>query len=612
FEEQVFSGGANSTDFTLTDVNGDGVAVGVAVVNGVTVSELIINGTIADIAFPGATSTKVVGINDEGIFVGSAQDANGIFGFIGVYPTNFTKVVYPNSTSENELVDVNNNFEALGFYVNSVNQSTFYIFTFSTITKRDGGSFADFTLNPSSGITYAAGSLVATGLNDNGDVVGYFVVNGKTVSFLQKAGGEVLLFDFPGSSYTRINAINDNDEVVGQTGFNGSDFGFYAFSPSDFHLLNVTNALGVNNAGEIAGTNVNGSASSGVLLKPSATSPSSTTTATITSTTSISTTAGSGSGVGNNTTTFATTSASVSTASTASNADTCSKQATTSTVAAQTGTATIVDTCSKKESTTTSVTGCTASSTVNAAASTANYSPPPAANTPNQATTSTNIGNEYYPPPPANSAATANGSPAGNSPASSGYGANTGYYAPPPATVTAAVSSQPPAGNIPTNGGYTAPPAANTGSGYYAPPPATVTAAVTSQPPAGNIPTNGGYTAPPAANTGSGYYAPPPATATGAVSSKAPAANIPTNGGYTAPPAATVATGVNYSAGPAANSPANYGVSITDTVPQKTVTNAPAADTPKNLVSGAMKFWGPAAWAIHLLVVVLGLEFLLG
>ncbi|KAJ3376482.1 hypothetical protein HDU84_009860, partial [Entophlyctis sp. JEL0112] len=572
FEEQVFSGGANATDFTLTDVNGDGVAVGVAVVNGVTVSELIINGTIADIAFPGATSTKVVAINDEGIFVGSAQDANGIFGFIGVYPTNFTKVVYPNSTSENELVDVNNNFEALGFYVNSANQSIFYIFTFSTITKRDGGSFVDFTLNPSSGITYAAGSLVATGLNDNGDVVGYFVVNGKTVSFLQKAGGEVLLFDFPGSSYTRINAINDNDEVVGQTGFSGSDFGFYAFSPSDFHLLNVTNALGVNNAGEIAGTNVNGGASSGVLLKPSATSPSSTTTATITSTTSISTTAGSGSGAGNNTTTFAATSASVPTASTASNADTCSKQATTSTVAAQTGTATIVDTCSKKESTTTSVSGCTASSTVNAA-STANYSPPPAGNTPNQATTSTNIGNEYYPPPPANSAATTNGSPAGNSPASSGYGANTGYYAPPPATVTGAVSSQPPAGNIPTNGGYTAPPAANTGSGYYAP---------------------------------------PPATATGAVSSKAPAANVPTNGGYTAPPAATVATGVNYSAGPAANSPANYAVSITDTVPQKTVTNAPAADTPKNLVSGAMKFWGPAAWAIHLLVVVLGLEFLLG
>jgi len=111
------------------------------------------------------------------------------------------------------------------------------------------------------GATYT----VAYGVNNNGDIVGSFVLNGVQSGFLY-SGGAFQTIACPGVGYTIAQGINDNGVIVGWCGPFGAHRKAYGFICQDGNYSYVTypNALitallGINNQGEIVGTHNRGS-----------------------------------------------------------------------------------------------------------------------------------------------------------------------------------------------------------------------------------------------------------------------------------------------------------------------------------------------------------------
>ncbi len=115
-----------------------------------------------------------------------------------------------------------------------------------------GGSFTAIDV-PGAGYTYV------TGINDLGQVVGWFVyAEGGRHAFLD-TGGSFTIIDVPGASDTYAYGINDNGEIVGYYSRFGTslDYGFLDTNGS-LNTFNVPGALwthanGINDSGQIVG-----------------------------------------------------------------------------------------------------------------------------------------------------------------------------------------------------------------------------------------------------------------------------------------------------------------------------------------------------------------------
>jgi YVTN family beta-propeller protein len=159
--------------------------------------------TPVNVNYPGATHTKLYGINNEGVIVGAANGNTQVF----------------------------------------------------TLSN---GVFTNVPDNPAS-----VGTLENTtfGINDNGDIVGSY--NDKTLGevegFLLK-GGTYTTIRFPGSLTTTVSGINNSDEIVGSyTGSTAGVFHGFMFSNGTYQTIDypgakLTSCLGINNAGTIVGT----------------------------------------------------------------------------------------------------------------------------------------------------------------------------------------------------------------------------------------------------------------------------------------------------------------------------------------------------------------------
>jgi hypothetical protein len=215
--------------------------------------------------FPGSTQTQVTGINDRGITVGfwsdqnTASMSNDNFGF---YWQNgrFHSVNFPTgdnaSPPVNQLLGVNNSDIAVGFYTNGQGSNRGYEYNIRT------RQFTRVNVPGTQSGSVSAPSLTAAAINDNGAVAGFY---NKTTSqvdgFLKLRSGRFITLAYPGASMTQATGVNDSDEVAGTytvgSGNSAVTHGF-VWHDGTFGTVNVpgassTTVNGINNENDLVG-----------------------------------------------------------------------------------------------------------------------------------------------------------------------------------------------------------------------------------------------------------------------------------------------------------------------------------------------------------------------
>jgi len=202
---------------------------------------------------PGSMQTQVTGINNSGVTVGFWVDGQGgNFGFVD-HNGHFTSVTDPNTTSTprfNQLLGINDHNIAVGFYNDANGKSHGYTYNVST------GSFHPVTL------PVAADSITATGINNRGDISGFYTSNGATSGFLLTHAGFRQL-SFGSGNTTQALGVNQADEVVGSyLDGTGATHGFIwshgnlttIDDPKTVHgPTGMTVVNGLNNRGQLVG-----------------------------------------------------------------------------------------------------------------------------------------------------------------------------------------------------------------------------------------------------------------------------------------------------------------------------------------------------------------------
>ena len=204
--------------------------------------------------FPGAASTQVTGINSAGDVSGIYVDAAGAnHGFTRIGGT-FTTVDDPASTVFNQALGINNSNETVGYYtLNSAGAPGDIAYSqkggvFTDINALLPANFnsqavginsvatpwivgfyqPDAALATSLGLVDEGGTITtidqfgstftqALGVNDLGEIVGFYVgADGNQHGYIDD-GGVFTSFDPPGSASTTINGLNDNGDIVVST-----------------------------------------------------------------------------------------------------------------------------------------------------------------------------------------------------------------------------------------------------------------------------------------------------------------------------------------------------------------------------------------------------------
>jgi len=227
---------------------------------------LLHNGYFTSENFPGSVQTQVTGLNDRGVTVGfwstmnTASQTNNNFGFYAA-GGRFHTVNFPTgdnaSPQVDQLLGVNDHDVAVGFYTNGQGSNRGYTYDIRT---------HQFTrvLVPGAPAGQAGPSLTAAGINNRGDVTGFYAASStQTDAFLRLSYGRFLTLAVPGASGTQALGVNDSDEVVGVytvgSGDNAQMHGFtwrpgYGFQTvDDPHGIGATTINGVNDAGVLVG-----------------------------------------------------------------------------------------------------------------------------------------------------------------------------------------------------------------------------------------------------------------------------------------------------------------------------------------------------------------------
>lgn len=175
-----------------------------------------------NVNFPGSRQTQVTGLNDNGGIVGfwstmnTASMTNNNFGFVTA-AGRLTRLNFPTGDNARPQVDqflgVNNHNIAVGFYTNGQGSNRGFMYNIRT---------RKFTrvLVPGAPASVAGPSLTAAGINNNGDVAGFYNKNASTVvSFLRLHTGRFTTFSCQFKSMkatsTQALGVNDSGEVVG-------------------------------------------------------------------------------------------------------------------------------------------------------------------------------------------------------------------------------------------------------------------------------------------------------------------------------------------------------------------------------------------------------------
>ena len=246
--------------------------------NGYTVTAPYAPGNFTAENVPGAVQTQVIGINNAGTTVGFSVDTNGTnTGFVHNGGTFTTPVVDPNtpatgpaSPSTNQLLGLNNNNQAAGFYINSNGNAQGYVYNISTKA---------FTPVTPTGAT----ASTATGINNAGDVSGFLTNAAGNTEGYYFNGSTFTEFEVPGSTNTGFFGLNNKGLVVGYyVDASGLTNGLvYDVLTGTWSTVNDPNASataafnvtgttinGINDAGQLVGFFSDGTHVNGLLATP--------------------------------------------------------------------------------------------------------------------------------------------------------------------------------------------------------------------------------------------------------------------------------------------------------------------------------------------------------
>ncbi len=230
--------------------------------------------------FPHSMQTQVTGLNDVGQTVGfwvpkGPSGAN--FGFYrganGKYHNVKTPPGAANASPEvDQLLGINDHGVAVGFYTNSANNNRGY--TYNIRTHKYGRVRA-----PGSSTSLNGTSLTAAAINNHGTIAGFYVnAHGVTVAFV-KSGNHFTTIVKKGATMTQAFGVNDAGEVVGAytygTGSSAKSYGFTwtrahgMVKVNDPHGIGSTIINGVNDLGDLVGFYTDSAGNTdGFLAKP--------------------------------------------------------------------------------------------------------------------------------------------------------------------------------------------------------------------------------------------------------------------------------------------------------------------------------------------------------
>ncbi|HTT55280.1 MAG TPA: hypothetical protein VMH35_28145 [Streptosporangiaceae bacterium] len=211
--------------------------------------------------FPGSVQTQVTGLNNHGVTVGfwssmnNANMVNDNHGFVDVHG-HFRTADFPTgspaSPPVDQLLGVNDNGIAVGFYTDGAGTNHGYRYNIGT------GRFRPI-VDPNA----PAASLTAAAINDIGGVAGFYTnpATGNTDGFL-KQHGQFIDLAAPGASSTMALGVNNFDEVVGvyTPSSNSQALDGFTWTPqrgfttvNDPHGIGTTTVNGVNDRGQLVG-----------------------------------------------------------------------------------------------------------------------------------------------------------------------------------------------------------------------------------------------------------------------------------------------------------------------------------------------------------------------
>jgi hypothetical protein len=237
----------------LLGINDAGTIVGY---HGATVNQgftLTLPGTFADTNFPNSAQTQVVGIANpsihDGYRVGFYVDAAGLtHGFVNVqnFVVSFFTVDQP-GTAFNQVLGISSNAAHIAGYSSTdptgATLQKAYIGTAGVL----GNTFTDIN-----GLLPVNQNSQATGINDSGNAVGFYLPTVDTaIGFLDTGGAISMIdiagvfssFDPVGSVNTTINGVNSAGQLVGFATIDDNVVGFVATpapEPASWALLGIT------------------------------------------------------------------------------------------------------------------------------------------------------------------------------------------------------------------------------------------------------------------------------------------------------------------------------------------------------------------------------------
>ncbi len=217
--------------------------------------------------YPNSTMTQVIGINNSLTTSGFYVDNGGTtHGFYHTSNGTYTNVDFA-GTAFNQLLSQNDLQQAAGYYSLSADNTTP---DFPYVYDEVGGIFEVIT------IPGAVGGAQATGINNTGEVCGFFIDAGQVNHGWLLNGGVFLQLDYPNSTFTQALGLNNHGQVVGAyMDASGLTHGFlYTISSGQYANIDDPNGVGativngINDRGAIVGFYGNAPVNSGFVGTP--------------------------------------------------------------------------------------------------------------------------------------------------------------------------------------------------------------------------------------------------------------------------------------------------------------------------------------------------------
>lgn len=253
--------------------------------------------TFSSIEIHGSTNAVADGINDDGLVSSYYQDASSVYhGFLWRDGGGgFTRVDYPGA-AYSKLYSLNNAGDVIGLYGNSAG-TVEHTVTYSAQSRKwtalpdipgyplnegygindDGAAVGNAFTSSGSSVAWvwdpkarvysffvvpgaAAFTTTPSGLNDKGQIAGYFAdASGVYHGFLKEYATYTQI-DVPGAPYTFLDGLNNSGVVQGQI-FDAAGVaeGFVATSGGTFTIVNDaggtnTALVGINDRGDVCGS----------------------------------------------------------------------------------------------------------------------------------------------------------------------------------------------------------------------------------------------------------------------------------------------------------------------------------------------------------------------